>query len=328
MSDIQEPIESVRRPRRSPPSFFWPLVLVGTGIILLLSNLGYLPWQSWNVLWRLWPLLLVALGIDVLIGHRSMLGALVSGLLILLLFGCAVTVALFAQNVPALVELSQPVEWHTEHIEHPLGSVESSSVIIDWTSAPAYLSALPDSSANLIEGDIAYRGQLTFDVDVRGSRANVELDSHFSGPWFGPVDFGDRAGDRWDVKLSPQVPLNLALDAGSGHCDFDLTGLQIDDLFLDGGSGAIDLTLPAASTFEARIDGGSGSITIVLPEGVGARVVLDSGSGSFRPDERFQLVEGERDGDGIWETDDYDMATHTVVLRIDQGSGSISIVER
>ena len=331
MSDFQEPaeqepIEDAHRPRRRPPSFFWPLVLVGTGVMLLLSNLGYLPWQSWNVLWRLWPLLLVALGIDVLIGRRSMFGAIVSGVLILLLIGGAVALVLFAQNIPVLVELTQPVEFQIEHIEYPLADVERASIYIDWTSAPGYLSALRDS-ANLIEGDVAYRGDLTFDVDVRGSQADVKLDSHFSGPWFGPIGFGDRAQERWDVKLSPNVSLDLNLDAGSGRCDFDLTGLQISDLFLDGGSGSIDLALPSG-TFEARIDGSSGRIAITLSEGVGVRVELDSGSGAFRPDERFRLVEGRRDRDGVWETENFDTAEHTIVLEIDQGSGSISITER
>jgi len=328
MSDIREPVGDAHRPRRSPPSLFWPLVLVGVGVVLLLANLGYLPWQSWVVLWQLWPLLLVALGIDVLIGHRSTLGAIVSGLLILLLLGGAVALVLFAHDVPALAELTRPAEWRTEHVEHPLEGVESASVYIDWTSVPAYLSTLPRSSTNLIEGDVAYRGQLAFGVGVRGSRADVELDSHFSGPWFGSFDFGDRAGDRWDVKLNPKVVFDLALDAGSGRCDLDLTGLQINDLFLDAGSGSIDLALPSGSSFEARIDGGSGGIAITLPEGVGARVVLDSGSGSFRPDGRFRLVEGERDDDGVWETDDYGTAEHNVVLRIDQGSGSIGVAEK
>jgi hypothetical protein len=202
--------------------------------------------------------------------------------------------------------------------------VERASVHIDWTSAPGYLSTLRDSP-NLIEGDVAYRGQLIFDVDVRGDRADVELDSRFSGPWFGPFEFGDPAKKRWDVRLSPNVPLDLALDAGSGRCDFDLTGLQVSDLFLDVGSGSIDLALPSGSTFDARIDGGSGSLSITLPESVGAQVVLDSGSGSFRPDERFRLVEGERNRDGVWETNNFRTAEHTILMEIDQGSGSVRI---
>jgi hypothetical protein len=299
-------------------------MLIGAGIVLLLSNLGYLPWQSWNILWRLWPLLLVALGIDLLIGRRSMVGTIVSALLMLLLIGGAVALVLFAQNIPALVEVTRPVELRTEHIEYPLEGVERAAVTIDWTSAPSYLSTLRDSP-NLIEGDVTYRGELIFDIEVRDDQANVELDSRFSAPRFGPFEFGSWVEERWDVKLSPRIPLDLTLDAGSGRCDFDLTDLQVNDLYLDIGSGSIDLALPSDSTFDARIDGGSGSLVIILPESVGARVVLDSGSGSFHPDERFRLVEGKHSDDGVWETDNLRTAEHTILMDIDQGSGSIRI---
>jgi hypothetical protein len=312
------------RPRRRPPSLFWPLLLIGAGAILLLSNLGYLPWQSWNLLWRLWPLLLVALGIDLLVGRRSLIGAIISAVLIALLIAGVVALVFFAQNIPALVEVTGPVQWHTEHVEYLLGDVERANVTIDWTSAPGFLSALRDSP-NLIEGDVAYRGQLIFDVGVRGDWADVKLDSHFSGPWFGTFDFNDREEGRWNVKLSPKLPLDLNLDAGSGPCDFDLSGLQVSSLVLNAGSGPVGLTLPSGSTFEAGIDGGSGPVDILLPESVGARVVLDSGSGAFRPGMRFQLVEGKSHGDGVWETDNFRTAEHTILLKIDQGSGTVGI---
>ena len=323
MSDFQGSFGGESRgPGRRPPSVFWPLVLISAGVLLLLTNLGYLPWESWNLVWRLWPVLLVALGIDVLIGRRSMFGAIVSGLLILLLIGGAIVLVLFAQNIPGLTELAQPPAVRVRHIEYPLGGVESATVTIDWTSMPGHLGALHDSP-NLIVGDIAYRGELTFDVDVQNDRADVVLDSHFSGPQFWPSSFGNWEDYRWDVELSPNVSLDLTLDVGSGSCDLDLSDLQISDLFLDVGSGSVDLALPADSTFEARIDGGSGSLGIALPESVGARVVLDSGSGSFHPGGRFRLVEGERNDDGVWETDDFDSAEYTIDLSIDQGSGSI-----
>ena len=91
--------------RRRPPSFFWPLILVGSGVLLLLSNLGYVPWGSWNVLWRLWPLLLIALGIDVLIGRRTIAGAIVSGILLAMLIAGAILIVLFAQNITNMNEI-------------------------------------------------------------------------------------------------------------------------------------------------------------------------------------------------------------------------------
>jgi hypothetical protein len=316
--------ETPRPRRRRPPSLFWPIVFIGAGVMLLLSNLGYLPWESWGVLWRLWPLLVIALGVDLLIGRRSVAGAIVSAVLIVVLIAAIALVALFAQNIPGVSEWIQAPEFQTKHVEYALTGVDQATVYIDWTSVPGYLSPLEDSP-NLIEGDIDYYGELTFDVNVRGDRADVKLDSRSTGIWFWPFDIGDQSDKRWDVGLSPDVPFDLTLDAGSGPCDFDLAGLQVSELVLDSGSGPIDLVLPSGSTFEAKIDGGSGPITIILPRSVGARVELDSGSGPFSPDARFELVRGKRRGDGTWETNNYGTAEHTISLEIDQGSGPVSI---
>jgi hypothetical protein len=319
----EESTGELRRPRWRPPSVFWPTVLIGVGVALLLSNLGYLDWSAWNVLWRLWPLLLVALGIELLIGRRSVVGTIISGMLILALVASAIALAVFAQNIPVLADLAEAPTWHTAHVEHPLDGIKSASVTIDLTSLPCSVSALNDSP-NLIEADVAYRGELIFDAATHGGKATVKLDSTYTGPWIWPHDW-DHPEGRWDIGLSPQVPLDLNLDACSGDCDFDLSGLRLDGLAIYAGSGHIKLNLPAGSDFEAKIDGGSGSIDIALPAGVGARVVLDGGSGSFKPDSRFQLVRGERNGDGVWETGDFDLAEFTIELTIDQGSGSITI---
>jgi hypothetical protein len=325
MTDFQEPSKRVHGPRRHPPSLFWPIIIIGAGVVLLLSNLNYLPWSSWNILWRLWPLLLVALGIDLLIGRRSTIGAIVSSVLILALVGGAIALVFFAQNIPMLADLAESPKWNTEHVEQSLEGVERASITINTSSVPCTLSRLNDSS-NLIEGDVTYRDTLIFETSVRGGRADVKLDSTFTGPWWGwSPDFGSAPEAIWDIKLSPQVPLDLNFDTGSGHCSFDLSGLRVNSLAIDAGSGAIALTLPSGSSFESTVSGGSGQITIILPEGVGARVVLDSGSGAFHPDSRFEMVSGKRGDDSVWETENLDTAEAVIELAIDQGSGAVTV---
>ncbi len=319
----QPPREEVKGRRRAP-SFFWPIVLVGAGVLLLLSNLGYISWTSWNLLLRLWPVLLIALGIDLLFGRRSIAGAILSGLLILALLGGVVAIGFFAPQIPAFRVLAQPAEWRVEQIEYPLSGLERARILVDWSSVPGTLRALEDS-ANLIEGEIAYRGELVFDVRVRGAEADVEIDQRFSGVWLGPLDTLRRGEQRWLVEVSPDVDLDLTLNGGSGRCEVDLRGLQITGLHLDVGSGPIDLSLPGEDTFDAVIEGGSGPLAISVPGDVGVRVVLESGSGPFRPAERFALVSGERDSDGVWETGNWRTADEQIELQIDQGSGSVTI---
>jgi hypothetical protein len=218
-----------------------------------------------------------------------------------------------------------PDGWRTAHHEHLLSEgIDRAEVTIDWTSVPGSLTVLQDS-ANLIEADVSYLGQFIFSVSEYGDRVDVLLDDRFNGVRFDPFDFDDLGRIPWDVRLSPQVSVDLILDGGSGRYDFDLTGLQVESLKLDAGSGAIDLTLPSDSSFEAEIDGGSGRITITVPESLGVRVELDSGSGGFQPDNRFELVRGESNDDGVWETDNFDTAEDRVELFIDQGSGRVVI---
>lgn len=334
MADLQEPFEeeSYAEPsRQAPPpaprhrrlpSLFWPVLLIGIGVILLLQNLGVLSWSSWTTLWRFWPLLIILLGLDVLIGRRSSAGSVVSALLIVLLVAAVAFVLAVGPDIPELAGWAQVSDWQNEQIAYPLKGVEEASVSIHWSSLCGSLSALRDS-ANLIEGSVDYRGELDFTASTQNDRAMVELSSHFAGGiWIPDWDASDK---RWDLQLSPQVLFDLSLDGGSGSCEFDLGELRIDSLYLDVGSGSVELTLPARRSFEAEIDGGSGSLVIVLPQDVEARVELDSGSGSFNPDSRFRRVEGDRDEDGAWETEGYDHAEVAVLLRIDQGSGSIRI---
>ncbi len=311
------------RARRARHSFFWPIALIAFGALLLLSNLGLIPATGWAVLWRFWPIAVIALGIDVLIGRRSVAGAVAGGVLVLVLVGVAIGIALFAEQMPFLVDLARPATLQFDHVEYPATGLESAVVTIDWTSAPGYLSALEDSG-NVIEADIAYRGKLAFDAHSSGSEATITLDTYLQGVSYGNFTFDD-GQDRWDVGLSPDVTLDLRLDASSGSGHYDLTGLAIDRLQLDAGSGAVDLTLPARMSFAGDVDGGSGALRLHVPSDVGVRLTLDHGSGSFRPGDTLTLISGKVDGDGVWETPGFDAATHQIELAVDQGSGSLSV---
>jgi len=50
---------------------FMPVVLITVGTALLLSNLGYLEFDS---VWRLWPLVLIAVGLNIVFSHAKVKG--------------------------------------------------------------------------------------------------------------------------------------------------------------------------------------------------------------------------------------------------------------
>ena len=51
--------------RRIGP-IFWPILLIAVGVLFLLSNLGLLPFNPWE-LWQFWPLILIVIGLDILL---------------------------------------------------------------------------------------------------------------------------------------------------------------------------------------------------------------------------------------------------------------------
>lgn len=315
------------KPITTPPSqprsrsLFWPIILIGLGVLFLLNNLGIVSWNTWNLIWRFWPLVLVAVGLDLLIGGRSALGAILSALVALALVAAIAVGVFFADQLPVLSRFNAEDDWQTAQVEYALDpDFQSAEVYIDWTSLPGQLSALEDD-AYLIQGELAYQGELEFNVDDLGSTAAVTLDSYWNGSWTG---FTTSPNTKWDIGLTPEIPLDLTLDSGSGSCNFDLSGLLLEKLFVDSGSGSISLSLPAEQSFSFKLDSGSGSLRIDIPEDTGMRVRLDSGSGSFNPGNDFHQVSGERNDDGIWESDNYDRADYTIEMTIDQGSGSIT----
>jgi len=52
------------KPKRKRIGLFFPLLLILIGVFLLLSNLGVVSGNIWNLIWQFWPLLLIVIGLD------------------------------------------------------------------------------------------------------------------------------------------------------------------------------------------------------------------------------------------------------------------------
>jgi hypothetical protein len=63
--------------RRYHVSLFWPIVLIGLGVVLLLNNANVLPGNVWDWVWRLWPVVFIAWGLDGLL-RRELVGPALS----------------------------------------------------------------------------------------------------------------------------------------------------------------------------------------------------------------------------------------------------------
>ena len=343
-------------------SLFWPLVLIGAGVIGLLATTGALSRENFVVLVRLWPVFLILIGLDVLFGRRSpAIGALLGLGAIALVIGLML--------VGPSLGWGDNLEVKTGRFSEPLGAATSALVRLNLSSGPTEITALSDS-ADLIDAELNYTGEIDFEVSGDGEKA-VSLGERDAGAafffdWF----TGDDDERRWDIGLSPQVPLDLQVNGGSGSAELDLRALQLAGLDVDVGSGSVDGRLPALeSRYDARVDGGSGSCRLDVADGAAAGLEIDVGSGSIdvsagadvdlsvrvqggsgslsidvpedaavRLDVRDSgsgsvsvpsWLERTRSGDrdeGTWETPGYASADHKIEIVIDElGSGSVQV---
>ncbi|KPK91331.1 MAG: hypothetical protein AMJ88_14005 [Anaerolineae bacterium SM23_ 63] len=280
-------------------SLFWPILLIGVGVVWLLGNLGYIPTPSLRMLSRLWPLILIVIGLDIIFGRRS---PVIGGLIGLGTVALVIALLLFAPSL-GLEALQTDGELKTLTFSEPIGSATSARITLDLERYPTTIEALPASDL-LIDAELDTFTDVNF--SARGTREkSVSLDPvtdfSFDFDW---TDW-DTAGTRWEIGLSPDVPIDLTVDVGSGSATIDLIYLEISELEIDGGSGSVNLILPESSSlYNANIDGGSGSFDIEFESGAEVRAEMSVGSGSF------DVVIG---------------SSADVEARIDGGSGSIDI---
>jgi hypothetical protein len=286
------------------------VILIGLGIVFLLSNLGVLSWSIWETLLRLWPVLLVAAGLDLILGRRSIWGSLLALVLTLAVLGAALWVSGTGAG-PAQAPRS-------EEIAQPLGQVEQAELSIDPGIGRLHIGAASDSP-NLVEGtvDMARREELVQDFTVQGQRAGFTLRTLSTS--FGPFATGWAGQRLWDLRLSPHVPLNLDANLGLGEMDLDLSELTLESLNAAMGLGQTVVTMPEEGRFEARIEGAIGQTIVVIPEGVGAQVRLDTGITGR------QLPDDYRCADDVCTSPDYETADHRVDLQVSQAIGNLVI---
>jgi len=321
-------------------SLFGPIVLIGAGVIWLLANFDLIPDLNLGMLLRLWPLFLIAAGLELLVGRGR---AWIGGLIGLLTVGAAVALLFFGPQLG----LARSPDLKTERFSEPMEGASSGRIELDLSSYATEIGALGDSSL-LFDSELTHAGEVIFDVSGTTEKTvRLDYSEAFTGPW----NWFDNFDGRWTIDLSPDVPLDMSVDAGSGSTTLNLEQLDLTGLSINGGSGSIRLNLgrgAAGEAYEARLeggsgsvvvsvaegtnatlryDGGSGSLTVEVPAGVAAQVdVRESGSGSVRVPGGWDETRSADDDEGTWESPDFGGAAQRFVLIVENlGSGSVTV---
>ena len=343
--------------RRAGHSLFWPIMLIGLGLLWLMSSVGLLPGTDPSILFQLWPLILIAVGLDLLWGRRSPeTGGIIALATLLLLL-------VFMWVGPALGLGGGQVV--TERFTEPVDGASSAQVELNLSSAVTRVFALEDDD-QLVDAEMRHAGRIDFSASGTDHRS-IRLAYSSLGP--GATFLGLGADLRWDIGLAPEVPIDLRVDGRSGATTLDLELLALRSLVLDAGSGATALALPATDArYLVDVSGGSGAIrvsaadqsaldlsarpgsggmslafgqdadadvtlrsrsgavSIEVPRGIEVRLeVQDRGSGRLNVPRELEQLRGD-DRTGVWQSDGYEGATSSVRITVEsRGSGSITL---
>ncbi|MEQ8675141.1 MAG: hypothetical protein RLP44_20555 [Aggregatilineales bacterium] len=259
----------------------------------------------------------------------------------------------------AMESIGADVEVQTASFTEPLDDAKSARVELDLSIGKTTISALDGASDNLFEADVRHVGELDYHVSGTADKqvflgqkkgANAFFDSFKQA--LSKLGKREQEGLNlvWDIRLNPNVPLDLSIDGGMGLNKLDLSGVTLKRLEIDGGVGETHLTLPQSAdgytvdndggvgettitvpentSVKLTIDGGVGQTRIKLAEGTAARVISDGGIGDVKVPKNFKNIEKRGDfmgRSGTWETEGYSLSSNQVEITIDGGIGSTVI---
>ncbi len=329
-------------------SLFWPIVLIGVGVVALLVNLDIIEAINIGVLLRYWPLLLIIAGIDVLISRAApalgiVLGiAVVGGVIALLLAGPSAA----GGGGNSLFILNGELPVTTQTLRADLADAQEASIHMDLRSGSTTVNTQADQRELMI-ATVTSASPVELRQETENNTRFVTLDAPDGVMTFS----GTAASDNdlpWDITLRPDISTALNVDVGSGSAALNLAGLTLGSLILEGGPGTAAVALPGGQqdvqidvesgsinvTADDLIsgvirveDGGPGTLTLALPAGLAVRLeVKDGGPGTVRHDTVFEQIEGDAgDDEGVWETPNYSEGEGLLIVIEDMGPGDVLI---
>lgn len=311
--------------RRGP--LIWALALIAVGVVLLLQNTGAIPDTV-----SIWPIVLIAVGvalfIESLAAGRARGGVVVPILLValgvwfVLQDTGAVTssasfwpVVLIAIGVGVLLEALPGRRGETggTDVSIPADGAREASVDLQHGAGRLRVGPLGVGSTEVLTGRLAGR------VDRRDRRDGGRVEVVLRQIWRGGRGRRWRSLD-WDVRLSPDIPIDLEVRTGASDVDLDLAPLRVPNLRVETGASGVSVTLPARGRTAARVAAGAANVELRVPPGVAARIRSSIGLAGLHVDrQRFPQA------DGGFASPEFDEAEDRVEISLEGGAASFSV---
>ena len=351
---------STKQSARREINLAGPMILIGAGVIFLLSNLGILSGGVWEWVSTLWPVLLILIGLESILNRRGLVGATVmiclGAIFLMANFG------LLAIDIWSLVLQFWPILLIAIGFDIIIGrrsillALLGVLVVIVILVGAVWFSGFNTSGSQLTAANISQSLEGTSQANVQintgvgeihitalaagddliqgtvpqGSGFDIRQEFSASGEvaeyrlWqTGTTAWifpAPRNRIRWDLQLNPEAVQNLDLNLGLGQAELDFKDFSIENLLVETAIGNTYLILPAEGDCQVQVEGAIGKLTVVIPQATGVQLQASSGLGTTNVPDDYI-----REGSG-YRSPNYDQAEYQVNLTISNAIGLIEII--
>lgn len=295
-------------------SVFGPILLIAVGLVFLGNNLGLIPGEGWEMIWRLWPVLLIIAGLDELLRRQGIAWPILligAGVLFLLNnFGPRVWFS-WSQIIQLwpilLIAAGIDIVFKGDSIWFTIAGVVLTLVLIggsvwivregfqvaaDYTDIRELFKDDIDKmeldfslgAGELILGSGSPEGVLVFGnitpdkyadkLSTTGHKVSYQLEHDTLG--FYPHTA------RWELNLTEDLVGDLKVNSGAGEVILTLEDLDLEVLDLQQGVGRIVVSLPEMDSDQVLIKQAVGIIHVSFPENL--KVAIDAQNGLSKVD--------------------------------------------
>ena len=235
--------------------------------------------------------------------------------------------------------LMDETQLKTFHFTAPIDNGTSANVELDLSVGEAGIYTLQDAPNTLLDAHLRYLGSVSFGVSGDLTRmVYLRQSAPLTLEWANPVHWATHP--RWDIGLTPQIPLDLRVQGGVGDANVNLAGLQLQSLRVESnigrmnvtlpaaeasfvadvraGAGAVGLNIPVRATGTVNVRGGVGGFAVTIAAGAAVQISVAGGVGRTVMTPGFQRTEASAPGlsnTGIWQTPDFDLAERQVRIK-------------
>ena len=264
------------------------VILIFIGLILLLNNLGYLPWDIWKTLILFWPVLLIFWGLQILAGGNILLNIFFSIL--------ALAVLSLVILISFVISDTELKNWIT-HKFPGFGSnylnILSPRMRSNSYSDIQTMKLVDFQNVEGVDTNIDI-GMGKFNLYDNTSNYYLKVDSDYSDIKQKPTISRKKAGNTLVINIDyesdkfllfgpaqqlnsdvyfgqPQIPTDLDIKIGAGTLTANLNTLEINRLNIEVGAGSIDLkfTQESIPKLNSQIAIGAGKANIQISGNLG-----------------------------------------------------------